>query len=230
MSKPNTFLAIAIFLLVGTCGTPVLIAQSGTTTDPVQTPHSDSGKTEFASDDPGFKPMFTEDSFEGWVQLGGKAKYEIKDGVVTGTCVPGEPNSFMATGMDYTNFEMDVEFKVDAALNSGIQIRSECFANKTEFKLDDGKIRKIAAGRVHGYQVEIDPSEKMQSGGIYDEARRRWLVKPNEDAASRDAFKPNQWNHMRIKCDGDHIQSWINGVARSAGRVGMIMICFLLTW
>ena len=90
--------------------------------------------------------------------------------------------------------------------------RPSCFANKTAFKLDNGKLRQIAPGRLHGYQVEIDPSERGQSGGIYDEARRRWLDKPEDDAPSLKALKSNQWNHMRIKCDGDHIQSWVNGV------------------
>ena len=30
-------------------------------------------------------------------------------------------------------------------------------------------------GRVHGYQVEIDPSDRAWSAGIYDEARKGWL-------------------------------------------------------
>ena len=212
MSVLNTLLAITVFLSVEISGTSFSFAQSGTIAEPAQAAAvSDSGKTEFASDDPSLKPMFSEDSFKGWVQLGGKSKYEIKDGVVTGTCVPGEPNSFMATGMDYTNFELDVEFKVDPALNSGIQIRSECFANRTAFKLANGKVRDIAPGRVHGYQAEID-SNSGYSGGIYDEARRRWIARPADEAPSTTAFKKNEWNHMRIKCDGDHIQTWLNGV------------------
>jgi len=137
MLKLNSFLAFATVLLSVVCGTSLSFAQSSTTAPAAAV--IDADQTEFASKDPGFKPMFTEDSFKGWVQLGGKSKYEIKDGVVTGTCVAGEPNSFMATGMDYTNFELDVEFKVDPNLNSGIQVRSECFANKTAFKLDNGK-------------------------------------------------------------------------------------------
>lgn len=209
MSKQNTLIAVAAFLVAGISGSYTTLVNGTAAVEPTQTME----KTEFASTDPGFKPMFTEDSFEGWVQLGGKAKYEIKDGVVTGTCVPGEPNAFMSTGMDYTNFEMDVEFKVHPKMNSGIQIRSNCYANKTEFKLADGKVKKIPSGRVHGYQVEIDPSERSYSGGIYDEARRGWLNKLDENEAARKAFKANEWNHYRIKCDGDHIQTWINGVA-----------------
>lgn len=186
-------------------GTPTT-AQQATT-------ESDSAQTKFASTDSGFKPMFTDDSFEGWVQLGGKAKYEIKAGVVTGTCVEGEPNSFMATGMDYSNFELELEFKVHPKMNSGVQIRSQCFANKTSFKLADGKIKHIPAGRVHGYQAEIDPSDRRYSGGIYDEARRAWLNDLANNDAAREAFDPVGWNHSRIRCDGDHIQTWINGVA-----------------
>ena len=149
MLRQNVLLRFAAFLCLGVCCGSFLNAQETTTATPVEAPE----KTEFASDDPDLKPMFTKDSFEGWVQLGGKSKYEIKDGVITGTCVPGEPNSFMATGVDYTDFEMEVEFKAHPAMNSGIQIRSQCFANPTEFKLANGKIRKIAPGRVHGLSL-----------------------------------------------------------------------------
>ena len=208
MSKQIALLLAAVFLFVGVNCAACGFSQEAATVEPVQKTE----RTEFASDDPELKPMFTKDSFEGWVQLGGKSKYEIKDGVITGTCVPGEPNSFMATGVDYTDFEMEVEFKAHPAMNSGIQIRSQCFANPTEFKLANGKIRKIAPGRVHGYQVEIDPSKTRHSGGVYDEARRRWLLNLKDNKAARDAFKPNEWNHLRIKFDGDHLQTWINGV------------------
>jgi len=47
---------------------------------------------------------------------------------------------------------------------------------------------------------------------VYDEARRRWLLNLKDNKAARDAFKPKQWNHLRIKFDGDHLQTWINGV------------------
>ena len=115
MLRQNVLLRVAVFLCLGVCCASFSNAQETTIATPVEV----SDRTEFASDDPDLKPMFTKDSFEGWVQLGGKAKYEIKDGVITGTCVPGEPNSFMATGVDYTDFEMEVEFKAHPAMNSG---------------------------------------------------------------------------------------------------------------
>jgi hypothetical protein len=71
----------------------------------------------------------------------------------------------------------------------------------------------IRAGRVHGYQVEIDPSHRAYSGGIYDEARRGWLNDLKDNEAARRAFKSGQWNHFRIEAVGDSIRTWINGVA-----------------
>jgi len=54
-------------------------------------------------------------------------------------------------------------------------------------------------GIVHGYQVEIDPSKRAWSGGIYDEKRRKWLYPLEENPAAQKAYKPNDWNHYRIE-------------------------------
>jgi hypothetical protein len=68
-------------------------------------------------------------------------------------------------------------------------------------------------GVVHGYQVEIDPSPRGFSGGIYDESRRgRFLQDLSNNEPARKAFKPNQWNKFRIEAVGDSIKTWINGV------------------
>lgn len=160
----------------------------------------------------GFSALISGDSMDGWIQRGGKASYTVKDGAVTGTCVKGEPNSFLCTEKQYGNFVLELEFKVDNAMNSGVQIRSECFPEAAEIELPDGSKKKVPAGRVHGYQVEIDPSERSWSGGIYDEARRGWINDLSKNEAARNALKRGEWNKYRIKCDGDHIQTWINGV------------------
>ena len=107
--------------------------------------------------------LFNGKDLQGWRQLNGKAKYEVKNGEIIGTTVPNTPNSFLATDIDYSDFILDLELLVvDTSMNSGIQIRS---LSKPEY----------LNGRVHGYQVEIDPSDRQWSGGLYDEARRGWL-------------------------------------------------------
>ncbi|MBU1821019.1 MAG: DUF1080 domain-containing protein, partial [Bacteroidetes bacterium] len=67
-------------------------------------------------------------------------------------------------------------------------------------------------GRVHGYQVEIDPSARGWAAGIYDEARRGWLYPGDLNPAAKNAFKNNQWNKYRIEAIGNHIQTFLNGV------------------
>jgi hypothetical protein len=170
--------------------------------------------------------LFNGKNLEGWVQRGGKAMYRVEDGQIVGTSVPKTGNSFLCTKRDYGDFILELEFKVQDKLNSGVQIRSHCFdeAKTVEVK---GKKIKIPASRVHGYQVEIDPSERAWTGGIYDEGRRGWLNDLKTNEAARKAFKANEWNKFRIECRGDSIKTWLNGVAAADLKDSMTPSGFL---
>ena len=147
-----------------------------------------------------WEPLFNGKDLSGWTQKGGKANYEVKDGMVIGSTVHNTANSFMCTDKNYGDFILELDYKVDPSMNSGIQIRSESSPVYNN-------------GRVHGYQVEIDPSDRAWSAGIYDEARRGWLVPLTDNPEAGHAFKQNDWNHYRIEAIGDTIKTWINGVA-----------------
>ena len=112
----------------------------------------------------GFRSLFDGKTLSGWEQHGGKAKYYVEDGQVVGVSVPKTPNSFLCTQREYGDFVLELEFKVDPLLNSGIQIRSLVFDEAKVIELPNGKTRKIPADRVHGYQVEIDPSPRALFG------------------------------------------------------------------
>jgi len=163
-----------------------------------------------------FEPLFDGETLDAFIQHGGRARYRVEDGEIVGTTVPKTPNSFLCTKKTYGDFILELDFKVASNINSGVQIRSEVFdvPKTVEWTTEDGKTktRKIPAGRVHGYQVEIDPSDRAWSAGIYDEARRGWLNTLKDNPKARKAFKPNEWNHYRIECRGDSIKTWINGV------------------
>jgi hypothetical protein len=167
-----------------------------------------------------WRPLFDGKSLEGWVQQGGKAVYRVENGEVVGTSVPNTSNSFLCTDKEYGDFNLTLEFKVDPKLNSGVQIRSQVYDKPTEVE-HEGKKFKFAAGRVHGYQVEIDPSDRAWTGGIYDEGRRGWLNNLKENEAARKAFKPGEWNEFRIECHGDSIKTWLNGVPAADLKDGM---------
>jgi hypothetical protein len=133
-----------------------------------------------------------------------------------GRSVPNTGNSFLCTRKHFGDFILELAFKVDADLNSGVQIRSHVYDEDRVLELDGKKI-PIPAGRVHGYQVEIDPDVKrgrLWTGGIYDEGRRaRFLYDLAKNEPARKAFKPDEWNQFHIECRGDSIKTWLNGVA-----------------
>ncbi len=153
--------------------------------------------------------LFNKKDLKGWQQLNGKAKYEVINGEIIGTTVPGEPNSFLATEKKYGDFIFEVEFKMNSSMNSGIQFRSEVKDAADTCKVTDKKTPE----RVHGYQMEIDPSTRAWSGGIYDEARRGWLYSMENNPAAKNAFKKEGWNIYRIECMGNSIRTWVNGIA-----------------
>jgi hypothetical protein len=121
-------------------------------------------------------------------------------------------NSFLCTTQAFGDFELELEVRAEPGLNSGVQIRSECYDRPTEVIYGTQTLR-IPAGRVHGYQVEVDHNRNRRwSGGIYDEARRGWIWPLTNQPEASAAFRFGEWNHYRIRCVGDHIQTWVNGV------------------
>jgi Domain of Unknown Function (DUF1080) len=153
--------------------------------------------------------LFNGKDLTGFKQLNGKASYRVEHGELIGTTVLNQPNSFLATEKEYGDFIFEVDFKVDDQMNSGIQFRSEQNDVNDKCKVTDLK----TPNRVHGYQMEIDPSNRAWSGGIYDEARRDWLYSLDNNPAAKNAFKHNDWNHYRIECIGYDIRTWVNGIA-----------------
>ncbi|MGI8905970.1 MAG: 3-keto-disaccharide hydrolase [Candidatus Sumerlaeaceae bacterium] len=150
------------------------------------------------------KPLFNGTDIEGWVQRGGQATYAVEDGAIVGCSVIDKHNTFLCTKEEYDNFVLEFDCKVDGQLNSGVQFRSQSRNN--------GQI-----DRVYGYQLEIDPSARSWSGGIYDEGRRaKYLKDLKENEAARKAFKPDDWNHFRLEAVGDTFRTWVNDVPAAA--------------
>ena len=149
-----------------------------------------------------WQPLFDGETLNGWHQLGGTATYTVRDQSIVGTTVHNTPNSFLTSDKMYGDFILELDYKVDSTMNSGIQIRSN-------------SIPTYRDGRVHGYQVEIDPSKRAWSAGIYDESRRGWLNTMENNPEAQKAFKQNDWNHYRIEAIGDTLKTWINDVPAS---------------
>ena len=151
----------------------------------------------------GWINLFDGKTLKGWKKLAGKAEYTVQNGMIVGTTVANSGNTFLATEKEYGNFILELDIKIESIKgNSGVQTRSHY-----DSAGHDGN------GLVYGRQVEVDPSGRKWSGGIYDEGRRQWLYPLTLNTKAQDAFKVNEFNHYKIECIGDEMKTWVNGIA-----------------
>lgn len=154
----------------------------------------------------GWKPLLNGEDLGEFTIEGGKAPYQVENGVITGTTAVPSPNTFLITKATYGDFELVFEVKVADELNSGVQIRSRIYTAA------DGARKP---GRFFGPQVEIEASPG-QSGYIYGESTGRGWLSPeptSKDPAVKqhDLLRNGEWNHYRILAHGARIQTFING-------------------
>lgn len=162
--------------------------------------------------DSGFVPLVKDNSLEGWTIKGGAADFTVEGGVVTGQGKDLQVNSFLCTDKTYRDFIYAFQFKfMHLEGNSGCMFRGLQREN----------------GRVFGYQCEHDNTKRAWTAGLYDEARRGWLVPGKRDrsdtgkasrkaftAQGRRLFEKEGWNLIVIQCQGDDIKIWLNGEER----------------
>src|SRR5208283_3418475 len=182
----------------------------------------------------GWINLFNGKTLSGWTQKTGNARFFVDDGCIVGEAVSeSNTNSDLGTEKNYDNFILELDFKVDHQLFSGVHIRSEYAAKPIQLDWN-GVAFAIPAGRVYGYLVLIDPSpihrwwtatlydQRWWTAGIYDEQRRMWLYPgplggdPDDfSSQGRQLFKTNDWNHLRIEAVGDSMKTYLNGVQRA---------------
>lgn len=159
--------------------------------------------------------LFDGKTLNGWKKVGGTGQYKVEDGCIVGFGKNVKGNTFLITEKSYSDFELTFEFKFDdRSGNSGLMFRAA------------QKPSKNGTGRVFGYQCEADNGHNRSwTAGLYDESRRGWLFpnkKSKEDAEKRKeftaqgqkTFKWDDWNTIVIRCEGKHIQTWLNGEKR----------------
>jgi hypothetical protein len=146
--------------------------------------------------------LLEENALNNFIQLNGEASFTLQNGILTGTSKLNTPNSFLATKKKYADFILEFEVSIDYGLNSGVQFRSE-------------SLKSYLNGRVHGYQCEIETSQRKWAGGIYDEARRGWLYPLTRNKKGQQAFVNGTWNSYRIEAIGNSIKTFVNGIQAS---------------
>lgn len=146
-----------------------------------------------------WRSLFDGRTLDGWYRCNGTAPYTVEDGTITGRSVVNSPTSFLCTRERFGDFVLEYEAWLASPMNSGVQIRS----------ISDSA---VLHGLVHGYQIEIDPSARRWTGGIYDESRRGWLYTLDAQPLAQQAFHLGTWNRFRVEALGSSIRTWVNGV------------------
>lgn len=170
----------------------------------------------------GWEPLFNGKNLEEWEVLGGKGKFFLEDSEIVGETTAGAKGSYLCTKKSYDDFILELEFKVDGGLNSGVQIRSGFHEEDTTTLYMSGKLklapRTFKAGSLFGYQIEIDTSPRAWTAGFYEAGRRGWLQTLEHNEPARKAFKQGEWNTLRIQAVGDSFKTWLNGVLATDTR------------
>lgn len=167
-----------------------------------------------------FHPLFDGVSVSDWSKKGGEATYAVEDETLVGTTKPNTPNTFLCPPKQYGDFELKFETKCDAALNSGVQIRSIDSVEMIPAALEGDARKKVESrgkvGSLAGPQVEI--AANGNAGGVWFEGAGGWGPEPNPELA-KEIYKPNEWNSYHVVVKGDTVSVTINGKKISEGSI-----------
>ena len=135
--------------------------------------------------------LFNGIDLKGWEAYGTELWY-VKDGMLVCESGPDKQYGYLATREYYNDFDLTVDFKQAADGNSGVFIRS--FVERDV--------------RINGWQVEVAPPNQ-HTGSVYESYGRGWITPiPNDKEG---ALRYGDWNTLRVRVQGDHLCSWLNG-------------------
>jgi len=136
------------------------------------------------------KSIFNGKDLSGWTIYGTELWY-VEDGLLICESGPDKEYGYLGTEKVYKDFELSVEFKQGADGNSGVFFRSS-----------------IEGTKIAGWQAEVAPPGHS-TGGIYESYGRGWIIKPDPELDKH--LKFGDWNTMRVRVVGGHVETWLNG-------------------
>jgi len=173
-----------------------------------------------------WKDLFDGKTLNGWKVLNqdwdspeSKPDFYVENEmIICNTTLVNKGGGYLVTEKTYENFMLELDVKIDTFLNSGIQCRGQIWEKDTVTRYVAGNAEgtvsqiKWKAGYVWGYQIEIDPSIRAWSGGLYEPGNRGWVVTLADNEKARNAFNRTDWNHIKIVMNGNKIQTWVNDI------------------
>jgi len=137
-----------------------------------------------------------------WLKKG-DANWSFSNNELIGTLNKG--TGFIMTRKSYKDFVLELDFKPDSTINSGVFIRCKNF--------------EISATDCYEINIwDLHPNQEFRTGAIVTKASPISLVETI-----------NKWNTYKIKIERDHLEVWVNGVltadirdkALSEGFIGL---------
>jgi len=150
-------------------------------------------------EEPHWISLFNGRDLSGWEVRNGSSTVLVDNGTMAAFHQDSTSHTYLTTKKSYGDFILELDVKVVGDLNSGILFRGQSNPD-------------LRNGKVHGYQMEIDQSDRQWTGGIYEEMGRGWLHSMKGKTDAQNAYRPSEWNHYRIEAIGSHFRIWINGV------------------
>ncbi len=140
----------------------------------------------------GWIPLFNGKNLDGWKASENPDTFKVVDGEI----VVFGPRAHLfyvgdVNGGKFTNFELELEIMTKPGANSGVYLH-------TEFQPDGWPAK--------GYEIQVNNTHKdpKKTAGVYG-------IQDNFEAPAKDG----DWFTMRIKVEGKHIQTFVNGKAIS---------------
>lgn len=139
--------------------------------------------------------LFDGETLAGWE--GSTDYFRVENGVIVGGTVEADipQNEFLCLEAEHDDFELELDFRLDEGVNSGVQIRSQRIPDSHE---------------TIGYQADLGDG---YWGAIYDESRRNRVLIAPEEGVIEGTLDRLGWNRYRIRAEGPRIQLFINETA-----------------
>ncbi len=138
------------------------------------------------------RPLFDGSTLAGW---GGDATrfWKVQDGAMVGGGRAQPVDSWLTSAPSFENFDLTFKAKTEGKVGTGLFFRCE---------LTPGK-------RIVGWQCDIGQG---YDGGLFKEGPKGGMIAYPAKEKVAATIKAGDWNEYRVRAEGAHLQTWVNGV------------------